>query len=68
MPTARDWEDGELHEAKIAVNAVALAAGKVVSLPDLELELVAISATALCSVCHLPSQSQVAVLEAPDVR
>ena len=45
MPAAKQRHDKELHEALVAVEAIAFATGKVVGLPPLEPELKSLSTT-----------------------
>ena len=67
MPTAKQRHDEELHEALVAVEAVAFATGEVVGLPPLEPELEPLSST-LGHVGQPLGSCQVAVQVAPEVR
>ena len=67
MPTAKQRHDEELHEALVAVDAVAFATGEVVGLPLLEPEFKPLSAT-LGHIGQSLGSGQVAVQVAPKVR
>ncbi|KAL7002782.1 hypothetical protein U1Q18_003939 [Sarracenia purpurea var. burkii] len=67
VPAAKQGHDEELHESRVAMKTVTLAAGEVVGLPPRQPELKAISAP-LCGVRHPLGPPQVTIQEAPEVR